>query len=1222
MNSTRKSHPADAIACWLALGLALLAPAGAWAATVTTDCYDYAPFSNVYVDGAGWADGETVTVRIEELLLDGSRVLVQDLDGYDAIWSVQAINGTFTVVWYVWSDQYLGSTLEVTATGEISGTATTTFTDSGGSYSINFAAADPEMYIPPIPFPEAVTPIAERGNGDTRIPSAWFRSPGTGGTDVKVESLAPEDMALHQIVPFEIKVTVSGSTAPENGVITFTAGWNIDTSNNSDFGYDESYGVYAAFVDTGDGAHLDPGGDAKVQSYSWAVVGDEIQGTFVVSGLNDGDVVVVEAWLVLEDWIPAKNDVGGNVPSRLISAKTVATPSASISTGNQTVPLLQVDAFYNADADVSVTKTASSGCLGGNLTYTIVVANAASSLAVANGIVATDTLGANQTFVSASGAPYTQSGQVITFTVGALAPGQSVTLTVVATATAAGTVNNSVAVTAITDDPAPGNNSASVTTTVHPLPVCAIAGPTGISEGSVTEFTAPGGYGYSWSVTGAGAQYVAYGSTASQTLTIVAGFLPDGVESANFTVALTLTDLITGCASTCSKTITLGPTPEPRMVYEPPCFPCGGDPVTAPVAIPTSLCTALTALGATYHWYIDGAMPAGVATIVDVNACSTSVTVYGPGTFTINLDATIGLVVLHFERTFTVAPDLVPPTLFGCPDPDGGTYQCLSQVPPRADVTATDVCRPGDDPQPVLVMFSETQSNPGSSCNNTITRTWSATDGCQTVTCSQTITVSDDTAPTPPANPATVDYECAADVPAAQTLTALDNCGATITGVPSDSTDSTDPCNVIITRTWTFTDACGNSSTATQIITVSDDTAPSITCPQAKYMNCGQCSVDPAVTGEATGTDNCSGELEYYGASQIGIPGYITYYDSHAVNASDCPWTIQRTWVATDACGNRSTCEQNITCVPYSWAIVTDSSLCTFEDLDPSNDCRDFRLLFRTGAGGYELVASNPGQTYYNVFYPGTVGEEVTFNLEIPYPYVTQGAMPIHAYSGVTVSENNGQYCLTPSGGFYVDGTQITLDNYSPQAMGETTTLTVTLTVPGSIPGEPGFIYLNVHLDYGLKKGPTKYVPDANGNATDGNGVILILNGGHYMFSVSIPDGVPFTKAEDYVCNINSFKKNPGVAGQAGWKYTTFDGVSGMAAIGAGYIVELRDSKNLLLTKGVTDEDGCYMLPYKWTGKAATLSAILKTPDGQTQLAKKSFTLKANGFVVVDFPLE
>ena len=114
----------------------------------------------------------------------------------------------------------------------------------GGDSTINFAAADPTYYIPPIPYPVTVSPIAGQRGRETAIPSAWFKAP--GGSDVRVESLMPENMALGQIVPFEIKITVNGSTEPEGGTITFVAGWSTVTSNSGDFGYAESYGVYAA----------------------------------------------------------------------------------------------------------------------------------------------------------------------------------------------------------------------------------------------------------------------------------------------------------------------------------------------------------------------------------------------------------------------------------------------------------------------------------------------------------------------------------------------------------------------------------------------------------------------------------------------------------------------------------------------------------------------------------------------------------------------------------------------------------------------------------------------------------------------------------------------------------------------------------------------------------------------------------------------------------------
>ena len=43
---------------------------------------------------------------------------------------------------------------------------------------------------------------------------------------------------------------------------------------------------------------------------------------------------------------------------------------------------------------------------------------------------------------------------------------------------------------------------------------------------------------------------------------------------------------------------------------------------------------------------------------------------------------------------------------------------------------------------------------------------------------------------------------------------------------------------MVITRTWTATDNCGNASTCIQTITVEDVTAPVITCPVDVTVNC------------------------------------------------------------------------------------------------------------------------------------------------------------------------------------------------------------------------------------------------------------------------------------------------------------------------------------------------------------------------------------------------
>ena len=55
------------------------------------------------------------------------------------------------------------------------------------------------------------------------------------------------------------------------------------------------------------------------------------------------------------------------------------------------------------------------------------------------------------------------------------------------------------------------------------------------------------------------------------------------------------------------------------------------------------------------------------------------------------------------------------------------------------------------------------------------------------------------------------------------------------------------------------------------------------------------------------------------------------------------------------------------------------------------------------------------------------------------------------------------------------------------------------------------------------------------------------------------------------------------------------------------------------LAKGTTDSDGWYMLPYKWTGKSATLYVTMY-PGLKNQI-QKSITIKANGYVQLDFTL-
>jgi hypothetical protein len=282
---------------------------------------------------------------------------------------------------------------------------------------------------------------------------------------------------------------------------------------------------------------------------------------------------------------------------------------------------------------------------------------------------------------------------------------------------------------------------------------------------------------------------------------------------------------------------------------------------------------------------------------------------------------------------------------------------------------------------------------------------------------------------------------------------------------------------------------------------------------------------------------------------------------------------------------------------------VTDGHGCIF-DRDPTTPVQDFRLMFVQDPQNwpsYKIAASNPGQFSYNVFHAGSPGQQVTFNIALPYPFVTKGANPIHAYDGVTVEGESSHQCLAPGNAFFVSSQQVGLADYG-QVPAPFTLIPVTLTVPPS-----GVVYLAIHLEYGLKKtsGYMKnFSDDAVASANPRR--VLIPNHGSYTFSVS---GAQTSAAS--IQNCNSFKRIPGVAGLV-QQDDTLDPVPGT-------VVTLTNAKRVRIGSAVTDEDGFYTIPYKHTGKAATYYLSIATPPPAPYTATQATTLKANAFVRVDF---
>lgn len=227
------------------------------------------------------------------------------------------------------------------------------------------------------------------------------------------------------------------------------------------------------------------------------------------------------------------------------------------------------------------------------------------------------------------------------------------------------------------------------------------------------------------------------------------------------------------------------------------------------------------------------------------------------------------------------------------------TVDC--QAPAPIVPTATDNC----DAMVEIVLVADTVTT----CANSyvVTRTWTATDDCgNTDSGVRVITVEDNTAPMVTA-PADVTVECDM-VPVPGTPTVMDGCDMnpmivltadTLTGVCANE--------YIIIRTWTATDACGNMASDDQVITVQDNTFPTITgtLPTDVTVECDAIPVPPVAGTDIVGADNCGlASFDYLQISTQGTdPDMCNFY----------AYTLTRTWTAVDLCGNTTIHTQVVT---------------------------------------------------------------------------------------------------------------------------------------------------------------------------------------------------------------------------------------------------------------------------------------------------------------------
>lgn len=195
----------------------------------------------------------------------------------------------------------------------------------------------------------------------------------------------------------------------------------------------------------------------------------------------------------------------------------------------------------------------------------------------------------------------------------------------------------------------------------------------------------------------------------------------------------------------------------------------------------------------------------------------------------------------------------------------------------------------------VEISFNESQIGEG--CSYQVVRTWIATDECgNSASFTQNIFVSDTTAPEFSDIEEEIQLNCNDEIPVANAPSVSDNCSVNVDLAYVEFSE-TNNCTETITRIWTATDECGNSSSSQQLVVISDTEAPIVSGVPEDLMT--TCDNIPAVEDSPSATDNCSENIE------------VSF--SELILDGECPYTIIRSWTATDDCGNSTVVSQEIT---------------------------------------------------------------------------------------------------------------------------------------------------------------------------------------------------------------------------------------------------------------------------------------------------------------------
>ncbi len=235
-------------------------------------------------------------------------------------------------------------------------------------------------------------------------------------------------------------------------------------------------------------------------------------------------------------------------------------------------------------------------------------------------------------------------------------------------------------------------------------------------------------------------------------------------------------------------------------------------------------------------------------------------------------------------QMINVVDDILPTAS----SPETINVQCIEDVPiPNIAVItdATDNCS-----TPTVSYISDVSDN--QSCPETIIRTYRITDFCGNfIDVAQTIIIGDDIAPIA-SDLATVNLQCIDELPEPDinlVTDETDNCSIPTVAFVSD-TSNNQACSETITRIYSVTDDCGNSSNVTQLFIINDFTPPTASALPSVNLECISEIPQPDTSLVIDGQDNCTATT--------------VEFISDVSNNQSCSEIVTRTYRVLDECGN------------------------------------------------------------------------------------------------------------------------------------------------------------------------------------------------------------------------------------------------------------------------------------------------------------------------------